>query len=34
MGDLLRARNLIASKLAPAAGAMSLSYVSTARDYE
>jgi hypothetical protein len=34
MGDLLRARQLIASKLTPAAGAMSLSYVSTARDYE
>jgi hypothetical protein len=34
MGDLLRARQLIASKLAPSAGAMSLSYVSTARDYE
>lgn len=34
MGDLLRARQLIASKLNEQTGAMSLSYVSTARDYE
>jgi hypothetical protein len=34
MGDLLKARQLIAAKLAPLPGAMNLSYVSTARDYE
>jgi hypothetical protein len=34
MGDLLKARQLIASKLAPQPGAMRLSYITTARDYE
>ena len=34
MGDLLKARQLIASKLTEQTGAMRISYVTTARDYE
>lgn len=34
MSDLLKARQLIASKLQPQPGAMNIAYVTTARDYE
>lgn len=34
MSDLLKARTLIASKLEDRPGAMRVSYVTTARDYE
>ena len=34
MSDLLKARQLIASKLSEQSGAMRISYVTTTRDYE
>lgn len=34
MSDLLKARQLIASKLSDQSSAMRISYVTTARDYE
>lgn len=34
MSDLLKARQLIASKLSEQSSAMRISYVTTARDYE
>jgi hypothetical protein len=34
MSDLLKARTLIASKLSDHPGAMRISYITTARDYE